>query len=102
MRPTHPSFAFADTRYRPFTALLSTYTSLLHHLLSTLRLEIRLATIHHLDKATREGVYLLLSEEEGKEPDKEVGKLNDFLTGVEELVRGALGGRERRYVSSLH
>lgn len=64
-------------------------------MLFTLRLEIRLRTIHYLDKATRDGVYLL-AKEDLVEPDFSVIELNSDLALVDEGVGGVLDASKRR------
>jgi exocyst complex component 4 len=64
--------------------------------LFTLRLELRLRTMHYLDKATRDGVYQL--QEDILEPDPSVVDLNSDLAECDELVGHALMPRSRRSV----
>ena len=79
---------------RPFDALLKAYTRLSSTILYTLRLEIRLRTMHYLDKATRDGVYQL--SEDIAEPDPSVVDLNGDLAEVDEVAAGTLGVQERK------
>lgn len=80
--------------YRPFDALLESYQQLANLVLFTLRVEIRLRTMHYLDKATRDGVYQL--QEDILEPDPSVVDLNSDLAMCDELVGNALMARPRR------
>ncbi|GAA5941737.1 exocyst subunit SEC8 [Sporobolomyces koalae] len=81
---------------RPFEALLKGYSRLSSTILYTLRLEIRLRTMHYLDKATRDGVYQLA--EDVQEPDPSVVDLNGDLAEVDEVAAGTLGLEERSFV----
>lgn len=84
------------TARRPFDALLDSYQQLANMVLYTLRLELRLRTMHYLDKATRDGVYQL--QEDILEPDPSVVDLNSNLAECDELVGHALMSRSRRSV----
>lgn len=75
--------------------MLASYRLLSFQILSTLRLEIRLRTIHYLDRATRDGVYLL-AKEDLVEPDFGVIELNSDLALVDEGVGGILSPSKRR------
>ncbi|GAA5904682.1 exocyst subunit SEC8 [Sporobolomyces salmoneus] len=81
---------------RPFDALLNAYSRLSSTILYTLRIEIRLRTMHYLDKATRDGVYQLA--EDIQEPDPSVVDLNGDLSQVDEVAAGTLGPEERKFV----
>lgn len=63
--------------------------------LFTLRIEVRLRTMHYLDKATRDGSYQL--QEDIFEPDSSVVDLNSDLAACDELIGHALMSRPRRY-----
>lgn len=82
------------SRNRPFEALLKSYRTLANLVLFTLRLEIRLRTIHYLDKATRDGVYQLA--EDIAEPDPSVVDLNSNLAECDECAANTLAEPERR------
>lgn len=62
--------------------------------LFTLRLEIRLRTMHYLDKATRDGVYQLA--EDIQEPDPSVVDLNSNLAECDEIAASTLSEGERK------
>lgn len=79
---------------RPFEALLKSYRQLANLVLFTIRLEIRLRTIHFLDKATRDGVYQLA--EDIQEPDPSVVDLNSELAECDECAAGTLAPAERK------
>lgn len=64
--------------------------------LFTLRLELRLRTMHHLDKATRDGAYQLA--EDIQEPDPSVVDLNSDLAECDEIAAGTLAETERKCV----
>ncbi|GAA6007556.1 hypothetical protein JCM10207_006385 [Rhodosporidiobolus poonsookiae] len=81
---------------RPFEALLKAYRQLANIVLYTLRLEIRLRTMHFLDKATRDGVYQL--QEDIQEPDPSVVDLNSDLAECDEVAAGTLGEGERKFI----
>ncbi|KAM0750251.1 hypothetical protein T439DRAFT_356891 [Meredithblackwellia eburnea MCA 4105] len=81
---------------QPFEALLKSYRSLANQVLFTLRLEIRIRTMHYLDKATRDGVYQLA--EDIQEPDPSVVDLNSDLAECDECAAGTLGPAERKYI----
>ncbi|GAA5911557.1 hypothetical protein JCM5296_007207 [Sporobolomyces johnsonii] len=81
---------------RPFEALLKSYRQLADVVLFTLRLEIRLRTMHYLDKATRDGVYQLA--EDIQEPDPSVVDLNGDLAECDECAAGTLGESERKFI----
>ncbi|KAL8293460.1 hypothetical protein RQP46_000161 [Phenoliferia psychrophenolica] len=81
---------------QPFEELLKSYRQLANHVLFTLRLEIRLRTIHYLDKATRDGVYQLA--EDIAEPDPSVVDLNSDLAECDECAAGTLGPAERKFI----
>ncbi|GAA6035827.1 hypothetical protein JCM8097_005726 [Rhodosporidiobolus ruineniae] len=81
---------------RPFEALLKAYRQLANVVLYTLRLEIRLRTMHYLDKATRDGVYQLA--EDIQEPDPSVVDLNSNLAECDEVAAGTLGEGERKFI----
>ncbi|KAK4705054.1 exocyst complex component 4, partial [Phenoliferia sp. Uapishka_3] len=81
---------------QPFEALLKSYRQLADQVLFTLRLEIRLRTIHFLDKATRDGVYQLA--EDIAEPDPSVVDLNSDLADCDECAAATLGPVERKFI----
>ncbi|GAA5829923.1 hypothetical protein JCM11251_007933 [Rhodosporidiobolus azoricus] len=81
---------------RPFEALLKAYRQLANVVLYTLRLEIRLRTMHYLDKATRDGVYQL--QEDIQEPDPSIVDLNSNLAECDEVAAGTLGEGERKFI----
>lgn len=81
---------------RPFEALRVSYRQLADTILFTMRLEVRLRTMHHLDKATRDGVYHLF--EDTAEPDPSVVDLNSNLAEFDECAATTLAAPERRYV----
>lgn len=62
--------------------------------LFTLRLEVRIRTIHYLDKATRDGVYQL--SEDIAEPDPSVVDLNSNLAECDECAAMTLAAPERK------
>lgn len=62
--------------------------------LFTLRLEVRIRTIHYLDKATRDGVYQL--SEDIAEPDPSVVDLNSNLAECDECAAMTLSTSERK------
>ncbi|BGP15461.1 exocyst subunit [Rhodosporidiobolus nylandii] len=80
----------------PFEALLKAYRQLANVVLYTLRLEIRLRTMHYLDKATRDGVYQLA--EDIQEPDPSIVDLNSNLAECDEVAAGTLGEGERKFI----
>lgn len=82
------------TSDRPFDALLKAYSRLSATILYTIRIEIRLRTMHYLDKATRDGVYQLA--EDIQEPDPSVVDLNGDLAQVDEVAAGTLATEERK------
>ncbi|KAI5481854.1 exocyst complex component, sec8 subunit [Pseudohyphozyma bogoriensis] len=81
---------------QPFEALLQSYRQLANLVLFTIRLEIRLRTMHHLDKATREGVYQLA--EDIQEPDPSIVDLNSDLAECDECAAITLAEPERRFI----
>lgn len=94
VRP-HPPLARL-TLGRPFDALLKSYQQLADLVLYSLRVEVRLRTMHFLDKATRDGVYQL--SEDIAEPDSSVVDLNSALAECDECAATTLAGPERRCV----
>lgn len=82
-----------------FDTLLERYQQLANLVLYTLRLEVRLRTMHYLDKASRDGVYQLA--EDIAEPDAAVVDLNMNLAEFDECAATTLGPSERRYVIEL-
>ena len=64
--------------------------------LYTLRVELRLRTLHYLDRAIREGSYRLT--EDVAEPDPFVIDLNADLTACDEGAAATLTPRDRRFV----
>jgi exocyst complex component 4 len=80
-----------------FETLLKQYQQLADLVLFTLRLEIRLRTMHYLDKASRDGVYQLT--EDIAEPDPAVVDLNMSLAEFDECAAATLAPVERRFVN---
>ncbi|GAA5991883.1 hypothetical protein JCM10908_002254 [Rhodotorula pacifica] len=95
-RPEGFALPLTNEMVKPFDALLDSYQQLANMVLYTLRLELRLRTMHYLDKATRDGVYQL--QEDILEPDPSVVDLNSDLAECDELVGHALLPRSRRFV----
>lgn len=79
---------------RAFEALVSSYRQLSHLVLFTMRLEVRLRTMHHLDRATRSGVYQLA--EDVAEPDPSVVELNSSLAEIDDCAATTLDVPARR------
>lgn len=73
---------------------MKSYRQLADLVLFTIRLEIRLRTIHFLDKATREGIYEL--SEDIAEPDAAIVELNSNLAELDECASNTLASPERR------
>ncbi|GAA5870920.1 hypothetical protein JCM3774_003481 [Rhodotorula dairenensis] len=95
-RPEGSALPLTKEMVKPFDALLDSYQQLANMVLYTLRLELRLRTMHYLDKATRDGVYQL--QEDILEPDPSIVDLNSDLAECDELVGHALMPRSRRFV----
>lgn len=95
-RPVDFVLPLTNEMVKPFDALIDSYQQLADMVLFTLRLEIRLRTMHYLDKATRDGVYQL--QEDILEPDPSVVDLNSDLAECDELVGHAFVPRSRRFV----
>ncbi|SGY79129.1 BQ5605_C008g05051 [Microbotryum silenes-dioicae] len=95
--PTRPfSLPLTSEMSKPFDSLLKSYRQLANLVLFTLRLEIRLRTIHYLDKATRDGVYQLA--EDIAEPDPSVVDLNSDLAECDECAATTLAEPERKFI----
>ncbi|KWU43286.1 hypothetical protein RHOSPDRAFT_26426 [Rhodotorula sp. JG-1b] len=95
-RPADFVLPLTNEMVKPFDALIDSYQQLADMVLFTLRLELRLRTMHYLDKATRDGVYQL--QEDILEPDPSVVDLNSDLAECDELEGHALMPRSRRFV----
>ncbi|SCV70809.1 BQ2448_3571 [Microbotryum intermedium] len=95
--PTRPfPLPLTNEMSKPFESLLKSYRQLANLVLFTLRLEIRLRTIHYLDKATRDGVYQLA--EDIAEPDPSVVDLNSDLAECDECAATTLAEPERKFI----
>lgn len=79
---------------KPFEALLTSYRNLANMILITLRIELRLRTVHYLDKATKDGVYQLADGV--AEPDPSVVDLNSDVAELDECAASTLADPERR------
>ncbi|KAJ8294731.1 putative exocyst complex component sec8 [Rhodotorula toruloides] len=95
-RPEGFALPLTSEMTKPFEALLRSYRQLADMVLFTLRLEIRLRTMHYLDKATRDGVYQLA--EDIQEPDPSVVDLNSNLAECDEIAASTLSEGERKYI----
>ncbi|GJN89483.1 hypothetical protein Rhopal_002469-T1 [Rhodotorula paludigena] len=95
-RPEGFALPLTKEMTRPFEELLKSYRQLANMVLFTLRLELRLRTMHHLDKATRDGAYQLA--EDIQEPDPSVVDLNSDLAECDEIAAGTLAEAERKYI----
>ena len=81
---------------KPFDALVRSYRQLADSALFTLRNEVRLRTLHSLDRASRDGVYQLA--EDTTEPDPAIVEFNSDLANCELAISAAVGDSERRFV----
>ncbi|KAK4047934.1 exocyst subunit [Microbotryomycetes sp. JL201] len=81
---------------KPFEALLSSYRTLASLVLFTMRTEVRVRTLHYLDKATSEGVYQLTDGV--AEPDPSIVDLNSDIAEVDDCASNTLAESEKKFI----
>ncbi|KAK4052526.1 exocyst subunit [Microbotryomycetes sp. JL221] len=82
---------------KPFESLISSYRTLASLVLFTMRTEVRVRTLHYLDKATSEGVYQL-TEGSVAEPDPSIVDLNSDIAEVDDCASTTLADSEKRFI----